>query len=420
MSHEKRAGWGAVVFLAVVVQIVAPIATLGLVFIAAGGGPGPICEPPETGIGRIVKDPTPAPSAEQLDIARTIVTVVRQRGLPRRAAVLAISTGLVESKLANLDYGDRDSLGVYQQRPSQGWGTPAQILNPVYATNAFLDRLVAIPGWDTLPPGQAQQRVQRSGFPDRYAPRESEAARITNAVWNDTAPPAAPVRRPTETADLPAGCVDDGGSDIPISPNEVDRTKLPAGYQYPADPRQRAAVTYALAQLGKPYVWGGKGPNGFDCSGLMLAAWAAAGVGIPAGTVSQVHAGHAVPGLNQLMPGDLLFIPGSLGTPANPRHVGMYAGHGLIVNAYDSSTGVILEPLSAWSGKIVMIRRVADPSTPSPNSGGRPPDGQQPGPRQRHGPRRSPHGPDHRRAHTDPRPRGRDQHCRGRDMRCHR
>ncbi|MFC9250096.1 C40 family peptidase [Amycolatopsis thailandensis] len=416
----SRSGLVAVTATAIVMQMLAPIAALGIVLIAAGGGPGPICEPPETGIGRIVKDPTPAPSAEQLDIARTIVTIVRQRGLPRRAAVLTISTGLVESKLANLTYGDRDSLGVFQQRPSQGWGTPAQILNPVYATNAFLDRLVAIPGWDTLPPGQAQQRVQRSGFPDRYAPRESEAARITNAVWTATAPPAAPARQPTEIADLPAGCADDGGSDIPISPNEVDRTKLPADFQYPADPRQRAAVTYALAQLGKPYVWGGKGPDGFDCSGLMLAAWAAAGVAIPAGTVSQVHAGHAVPGLNQVQPGDLLFIPGSLGTPANPRHVGMYAGHGLIVNSYDSSTGVILEPLSAWSGKIVMIRRVSDTGTPSPNSGGRPPDGQQPGPRQRHGPRRSPHGPDHRRTHNDPRARSRDQHRRGRDMRGYR
>ncbi|OXM43433.1 hypothetical protein CFP75_38310 [Amycolatopsis alba DSM 44262] len=394
----------------------APIATLSLAIIV-GGAAAPVCEPPETGIGRIVKDPTPTPSAEQLDIARTIVTVVRQRGLPRRAAVLAISTGLVESKLANLTHGDRDSLGVFQQRPSQGWGTPAQILNPVYATNAFLNRLVAIPGWDTLPPGQAQQRVQRSGFPDRYAPRESEAARITDAVWKGTVPPGVPARQPTEIADLPAGCADDGGSDIPISPNEADRTKLPTGFQYPADPRQRAAVTYAIAQLGKPYVWGGKGPSGFDCSGLMLAAWASAGVAIPAGTVSQVHAGHAVPGLNQVQPGDLLFIPGSLGTPANPRHVGMYAGHGLIVNAYDSSTGVILEPLSAWSGKIVMIRRVTDPSTPSPNSGGRPPDGQQPGPRQRHGPRRSPHGPDHRRAHADCDHCGRDQHRRSHDMR---
>ncbi|WP_410659459.1 C40 family peptidase [Amycolatopsis sp. lyj-112] len=356
---------------AVVLQVLAPITVVGLVLVAVATPPR-ICEPPETGIGRIVKDPTPAPSAEQLEIARTIVTIVRQRGLPRRAAVLAISTGLVESKLANLTYGDRDSLGVFQQRPSQGWGTPAQILNPVYATGAFLDRLVSIPHWATLPPGQAQQLVQRSGFPERYAPREPEAARIADAVWNDTPPPATPADQSAETPTVPAGCGDDGGSNIPISPKTVDRTTLPAEFQLPSEPRQRAAVAYALAQLGKPYIWGGKGPNGFDCSGLMLAAWAAAGVAIPAGTVSQVHAGRAVPGISQVQPGDLLFIPGSLGTPANPRHVGMYAGHGLIVNAYDSRTGVILEPLSAWTGKIVMIRRVADPSMPSPPPGGSP------------------------------------------------
>ena len=96
-------------------------------------------------------------NAEQTDNAATIVNIVAQRGLPRRAAVIAISTVIVESRLVNVGHGDRDSLGLYQQRPSQGWGTPEQILNPDYATRIFLDRLIALPGWATMPPGTAAQ-----------------------------------------------------------------------------------------------------------------------------------------------------------------------------------------------------------------------------------------------------------------------
>ena len=128
--------------------------------------------------------------ADSMEIARTIVDVVQARHLPRRAAVIAVATGLVESGLRNLTYGDRDSLGVFQQRPSQGWGTPAQILNPVYATNTFLDHLLAIPGWDTLAPGRAEQAVQRSGFPERYAPREKQAADIVAQFWTGPDNPA--------------------------------------------------------------------------------------------------------------------------------------------------------------------------------------------------------------------------------------
>ncbi|WP_158892586.1 C40 family peptidase [Amycolatopsis anabasis] len=346
----------------IVVMAVTTAGTVALGGCSGDGGPG--------GGSQVVDESRV--NADQMDIAQTIVTVVQQRHLPRRAAVLAISTALVESGMRNLNYGDRDSLGVFQQRPSQGWGSAEQILNPVYATNTFLDHLVALPGWATMPPGKAQQAVQRSGFPDRYAPREREATAIVGKFWtgpdNPVPVPPAPggLDNPAQQTSLAAtGCSDQGGSNIPRDPG-VDPKKLPPDFQPPPDPRQAAAVSYALAQLGKPYVWGGKGPNGFDCSGLTLASWAAAGVGIPAGTTSQVHAGRPVPSLTQVQPGDLLFTAGSLGTARNPRHVGLYAGHNLIVNSYDSSTGVILEPLSAWADKVVAIRRVAEPSTPSP------------------------------------------------------
>lgn len=311
--------------------------------------------------------------ADAMDIARTIVDMVRRRALPRRAAVLAVATGLVESGLRNLDYGDRDSLGVFQQRPSQGWGTRAQILDPVHAANSFLDHLTAIPGWATMPPGAAEQDVQRSGFPERYAPREQQAADIVTKFWTGPDNPVPPPAGGAEPVAATPSCPDHGASDLPLPPTGFDPHKLPAGFTLPADPRQAAAVSFAVAQLGKPYVWGGKGPGSYDCSGLMLAAWAAAGVAIPAGTVSQVHAGHAVPDITHVQPGDLLFTAGALGTAAVPRHVGMYGGHDLIVDAYDENHGIILEPLTTWNGHIVAIRRIADPSTPSPSPGGSPP-----------------------------------------------
>lgn len=365
----NRAGKAVTGFVAAVVTVLCGL-LLGVAIFAAAQPPTAIaaagCGTSSSGTGRIVRDDH---DPEATNIARTIVGIVQQRRLPRRAAVIAIATGLVESHLHNLDYGDRDSLGVFQQRPSQGWGTRAEILNPAHATNTFLDRLLAVPGWDTLPPGKAEQAVQNSGFSGRYAPREPEASQIVSSLWTG---PDNPVPHTTAES-TPTRCGYDGTSDVPLPPGNDQKNRMPPGFTLPADPRQKAAVGYAVAQLGKRYVWGGKGPDVFDCSGLMLAAWATAGIGIPASTLGQVHAGHAVPDQSHLQPGDLLFIPGALGTPAQPRHVGMYVGAGLIVDAYDEKHGVIVEHLADWSARIVAIRRIAEPAAPSPPPGGSPP-----------------------------------------------
>jgi cell wall-associated NlpC family hydrolase len=300
-------------------------------------------------------------SAEQTANAQLITSVVVSRTLPRRAAVIAVSTAIVESTLRNLPHGDRDSLGLFQQRPSQGWGTPERILTPSLATATFLDRLVAIPGWATMAPGTAAQAVQRSAFPDAYAPQETPAAALVEQFWTgpDNPLPLAPGAPPVQLASLAlTGCPDQGGSNIPLGPGQRNAKAMPPGYQLPADPAARAAVGYAIAQLGKPYVWGATGPGAFDCSGLMQAAWANARVGISRSTTTQVNDGTPIVGLGNLAAGDLLFIPGSMGTPARPRHVGIYAGSGLVINAYDSSTGVIVEPLTNWAPKIVAARRV--------------------------------------------------------------
>ena len=109
-------------------------------------------------------------STGQAGIAATIAGVASSPGLPVRAVTIAYATALQESDLENLPYGDRDSVGVFQQRPSQGWGTRAELLNPVYATTRFFAALAAIPGYQQLPVYQAAQDVQRSADGSAYEP----------------------------------------------------------------------------------------------------------------------------------------------------------------------------------------------------------------------------------------------------------
>lgn len=144
---------------------------LVLILALSGGEPANDCLPP-----------TGEATATQLDNARLIVAVGEQLGVPSRGRVIALATALVESELANLSHGDRDSLGLFQQRPSQGWGTPEQVLNPTYAATAFYQRLVATPQWLVGPPGDVAQSVQRSAYPERYGQRMAEAAAIHDTV----------------------------------------------------------------------------------------------------------------------------------------------------------------------------------------------------------------------------------------------
>lgn len=121
-------------------------------------------------------------SPEQAGNAATIAAIAQRRGLPARAASIGIATAIQESKLRNISYGDRDSVGLFQQRPSQGWGTREQLLDPVYATNAFYDVLSKIDGFVNLPITDVAQKVQKSAFPDAYADHEPEARVIASAL----------------------------------------------------------------------------------------------------------------------------------------------------------------------------------------------------------------------------------------------
>ncbi|WP_347059564.1 hypothetical protein ABC795_03750 [Blastococcus sp. HT6-30] len=129
-----------------------------------------------------VPDGSVSVTAEQAGNADTIARVGRERGLPDRAVVIALATAQQESRLRNLDYGDRDSLGLFQQRPSQGWGTPEQVQDPVYAAGQFYDRLVTVPGWEAGRLTEMAQAVQRSGFPELYQQWEGMARQLSAAL----------------------------------------------------------------------------------------------------------------------------------------------------------------------------------------------------------------------------------------------
>jgi hypothetical protein len=121
-------------------------------------------------------------SPEQTANAATITALALKRGLPARAATIANATAIQESKLRNIRFGDRDSLGLFQQRPSQGWGTEAQILDPVHAANKFYDALVKIDGYETMEITKVAQEVQRSGFPQAYADHEEEGRILASTL----------------------------------------------------------------------------------------------------------------------------------------------------------------------------------------------------------------------------------------------
>ena len=123
---------------------------------------------------------------EQAANAATISAVGTRHGMPERAVTIALATALQESALRNLDHGDRDSLGLFQQRPSQGWGTERQIMDPVYSAGKFYEHLAKIPGYSRLPLTEAAQRVQRSGFPQAYAKHEPDAALLAAALTGRT------------------------------------------------------------------------------------------------------------------------------------------------------------------------------------------------------------------------------------------
>lgn len=164
------------------------LVVLGLIVVGIGiavqQGFGPLSDPEEC-TARVDGHEVTL-TTEQAENASLIAAIGVRRGLPARAVSIALATAYQESKIVNLDYGDRDSLGLFQQRPSQGWGSAEEIRDPVFATNAFYDALVKVDGYEQMRITEAAQRVQRSGFPEAYADHEQDARALASALTGNS------------------------------------------------------------------------------------------------------------------------------------------------------------------------------------------------------------------------------------------
>ncbi|MEZ2388917.1 hypothetical protein AB6813_05100 [bacterium RCC_150] len=150
-------------------------------------------------------------ATDQAANASLIAAIAVERGLPPRAATIAIATAMQESKLRNIGHGDEigpDSRGLFQQRPSQGWGTEAQVMDPVYASNAFYDHLVKIPGYQTMAITDAAQAVQHSAFPEAYAQYEGMGRAYASALTGNSERALDCTLRATDSAGDPDTVVD--------------------------------------------------------------------------------------------------------------------------------------------------------------------------------------------------------------------
>lgn len=253
------------------------VALLTAVTLLVGCGvQAPVVIPPRQRCVAQVGGTTAELDLEQARNAAIIAGVAIQRGLAPRAASIALATAFQESDIRNLDYGDRDSIGLFQQRPSQGWGTVAQIMDPHYATGKFYDGLVKVKGWETGDINDVAQAVQRSGVPDGYRKHVDRARILASALTGET--PAAftcLVREPPagDLATLEAMLTRTYGTAAPLTP--VPGT--PAG----ADIATRStAVGWSVAAFAQAWSSGAgvrtvsHAGQSWTVSGSSLAAWA--------------------------------------------------------------------------------------------------------------------------------------------------
>jgi cell wall-associated NlpC family hydrolase len=355
---------------------------------------------PDTGPGNAGADGSGSVArldADQVANAAAIVQTGQQLGIPARGQVIALATARQESSLRNVTHGDQagpDSRGLFQQRAA--WGPEADRLNPSKAATMFYTGghagqpgLLDIPGWQTMTLTRAAQAVQRSAHPDAYADDEAPATRLLAVLAPGQDPDD---RRPTQPSNstgtlqgLPDGVREQLQADAKRIPAPVTQqirdavcpgaddsglpdapANLPADFTLPPGTPApvQAAIAWALQQRGGMYSFGGDctqplgaaAAHRCDCSSLIQQAYSHAGIPLPRTTSGQRHAGAAVPDLAHVQAGDLVFIPGALGTPAAPRHVSLALGHGLVLHAPGTGKPITVTTLSGWNA--VAIRRV--------------------------------------------------------------
>lgn len=250
-------------------------------------------------------------TAEQVAIARAAARVADRRKLPSRAKLVILATGFQESGIRNLTYGDRDSIGWLQQRPSQGWGTVAQIMDPAYGAGKFYDALVKVPAWQGMPVTVAAQAVQVSGYPDAYAKWEASARALLAALGDASAADCA-----TDAAGNPKG----GGP-------------VPAAFNRQGNPR---TVEQAIAWMRRNMPNGASGePVQNACERYMNLSYGIGG-GYPTALAHWQAPGPRTAGMSTPPRGALVFWRS--GNPAG--HVALSLGNGQVISTdYDSKTG---------------------------------------------------------------------------------
>ncbi len=332
--------------------------------------------------------------SEQLANARLIYTVGRAMGMSNRDIQIGLITAMQESSLRNLDYGDRDSLGLFQQRPSQGWGTPQQVTDPTYAAKKFFSTLNSVEGRQGMSMAEAAQAVQRSAYPDAY----SDHIGLVRTIWPkivDGRLKGGPKTddllgnvkdiftqeddQPLPYPGMPSASALMGATTSPImaAPDVLNANPLaqqqtedwyplitPSSFQKLSegtswgegmpygkgvDQWRKAVVQAAKTALGTPYSWGGNSlQGGVDCSGLVQQAYAKVGIQVPRVSYQQANYGKRV-SLNKLLPGDLVAWDNS-SRNSGADHIAIYIGDGKIIEAAKPGTRVRIRRLGDTEG----------------------------------------------------------------------
>lgn len=333
LDSESDSGSGVKLLGAVILPVLVTVVLVGVLTIGTVLGTGvyvsSLLSAPRGGMGtgmacRVGQSQVEAPdgsggsvtfSQEQLNNAATIIAAGNTAGVGAQGQKVALMTALQESTLRNLANPgvagsmdlphegtgiDHDSAGLFQQRASMGWGSVEEIMTPSKSASVFYDRLKGVEGWESMPPGQAAQSVQRSATPTAYDKWEPTAGALMAALA--------------------------GVKCEPLGASSGQAAMGVAG----VSGGRAAIIAYAQAQVGKAYVWAAEGPSAFDCSGLTKMAYAQAGIQLEHSSGAQLNAGEHIPA-SQAQPGDLLWWPG---------HIAIYTGNGRMIGAQTPAEGV--------------------------------------------------------------------------------